>query len=644
MPSPPRPSRRLLTVLLALVLTPPALLSSAAATGGGDAATSAGPAATAPVIRVNQVGYATGEPIVAQVMASAPLGDARIEVVDEAGDVVSTGPLGPDVGPWSPRWPHVHRAEAPSLAPGHYRLVLAGEDDVSSPVFEVAPAGELYRPLAANGVRFFQAQRDGADVLPEVMRRRPSHLADRSARLHAPPRYRDGRLLGRLRPAGGRVDVSGGWFDAGDYLKFVETTSYAAALLLVAARDAAQPVPGLREEAAYGVDWLERAWLDRSRRLVYQVGLGDGRPGLLGDHDAWRLPETDDRRQVRPGDPDYYLEHRPAFVTGGRDQRISPNLAGRTAAVFALAAQLAADRDPARARALLRQARVVLSRARTRDVGRLLTTSPHSYYEEDEWRDDLELGAVEIALAGQALGVPPRRQRADLRLAARWARAYLRSPRHGWYTLARDDQSALAHADLVQAMAAHPDLSLAVGREELVGDLEAQLRIARRRYAAPLGFGGREDPGADFALGAAVTARLRQRLTGGSVPAAIGAELRDWTLGANAWGTSLVIGAGSTYPHCPHHQVANILGSRPGFGEELVGAVSNGPVAAGYLRGLGAPGAYAEPCSAGAGWARFDGQGARYLDDVRAYAATEPALDYVAVSVLAFVLEADATG
>lgn len=593
-------------------------------------------------VRVNQVGYAAGEPLVAHAMLADAVPGATYELVDETGEVAASGRLGPDVGRWSARWPHVLRIEVPPVdEPGRYRIRLAGGAAGTSPAFDVGTAEQLYAPLAAHGVRFFQAQRDGADQVPGVLDRRPSHLADRRARLHHPPRHRDGRLVGALRPAGGRVDVSGGWFDAGDYLKFVETTSYAASLLLVAAREAervGRPVPGLRAEALFGVRWLDKVWLDRSRTLVFQVGLGDGRPGLLGDHDAWRLPEADDRRQARRGDRDYYLQHRPAFRTGGRRERLSPNLAGRTAAAFALAAQLHAEDDPERAGHHLRTARVVLARAETRPQGRLLTTAPHSYYEEDEWRDDLALATAEIALAGQALGVAHDRQRRDLVAAARWSRAYLDSPYDGWFTLARDDQGALAHAELLQALEGRPADGLAVTRADLVRDLADQLRTAQRRYAPPLAFGGREDPGADFAFGVAVTEHLYRRATGDDRFADVGARLRDWALGANAWGTSLVIGAGTTFPRCPHHQVANILGTRPGFADQLLGAVSNGPVARGELHGLGGPGDYARPCSVGE-WRRYDGQGAAYRDDVRAYAATEPALDYVAVSVLAFVLE-----
>ncbi|UYM07246.1 glycoside hydrolase family 9 protein [Solicola gregarius] len=176
----------------------------------------------------------------------------------------------------------------------------------------------------------------------------------------------------------------------------------------------------------------------------------------------------------------------------------------------------------------------------------------------------------------------------------------------------------------------------------LVRDLRFQLRVAKRRYAQPLGYGGDEDPGSDFALGVAVTERLYRNLSHDRTYKRFATGMRDWVLGANAWGASFVVGAGERFPRCPHHQVANLVGSRNGKHPRLVGAVSNGPAERSEFQGIGKPGAYARRCPRGRGnpFARFDGRGARYLDDARAWAATEPAIDYVAVSALAFALDA----
>ena len=88
-------------------------------------------------------------------------------------------------------------------------------------------------------MRFFQAQRDGADIVPGALDRKPSHLTDRAATVYATPHYdKDGTELKEpLRKVGGPVDVSGGWFDAGDFLKFTHTAAYSTAqLLLLSAR------------------------------------------------------------------------------------------------------------------------------------------------------------------------------------------------------------------------------------------------------------------------------------------------------------------------------------------------------------------------------------------------------------------------
>ena len=50
-----------------------------------------------------------------------------------------------------------------------------------------------------------------------------------------------------------------------------------------------------------------------------------------------------------------------------------------------------------------------------------------------------------------------------------------------------------------------------------------------------------------------------------------------WSLGANAWGTTFVIGAGTRFPQCPQHQVANLVGSLDGTGDVLLGGAVDGP-------------------------------------------------------------------
>jgi hypothetical protein len=70
--------------------------------------------------------------------------------------------------------------------------------------------------------------------------------------------------------------------------------------------------------------------------------------------------------------------------------------------------------------------------ADTSPSGNLLTTAPFDFYPENEWRDDLELGATELYLAlrrcDQPQGLPHKDPVYYLKLAAHWAHAYITGP------------------------------------------------------------------------------------------------------------------------------------------------------------------------------------------------------------------------
>ncbi|TDT29142.1 cellulase-like Ig domain-containing protein [Streptomyces sp. BK208] len=592
------------------------------------------------VIRVNQVGYAADEQKYAYVMGDRDaLADAGFEVLDEHGDTAGHGSLGPSLGGWNGRYTAVRGVDLSSLhRTGTYRLRLTGADGGPEVRFRVAPARRLLDPLRADTVRFFGTQRDGEDVLTAETGREPSHLTDRRARVYEPPpagASADPATAGPgLNEVGGPVDVSGGWFDAGDFLKFTHTASYVVAQMLSAVRDTPS-VPGLREEARHGLSWLDRMWDGKTGTLHAQVGLGSGGKEARGDHDVWRLPEEDDRLTVRPGDPDYLLKYRPVFRANEPGEPISPNLAGRVSAAFALAAQTEAADDPAQARAWLDKAAAVYARADTEpDGGDLVTTTPPDYYQEHTWRDDLEWAAVELARGADALG--DARSARWSGEAANWARAALREEDGG--TLGPADVSALAHADVLTA--ADPDAGLAA---DLRAELRRQVETGRKRAAADP-FRSGVIPG-DFdavpnTFGLLATAELYARVTGDHRYDDFAARQRAWVFGANAWGTSFVVGAGDLYPHCLQHQVANLAMSRTGRGDILRGAVVNGPNDAALLKERDTfDGARA--CSHapdGTAWAEFDGHGAGYVDDVRAWQTVEPADDFTSTALYALSL------
>ena len=134
------------------------------------------------------------------------------------------------------------------------------------------------------------------------------------------------------------------------------------------------------------------------------------------------------------------------------------------------------------------------------------------------------------------------------------------------------------------------------------------------------------------ALGVAIEAQL----AGGHD--ALAHRQLAWVLGANAWSTSFVIGAGTTFPHCPQHQVANLVGSLDGSAPVLVGGTVDGPADPSELLGNDVLDG-TRACTVD-GFAMFDETGAAYRDDVAQFATVEPADDYTATALLAFHLAA----
>ena len=101
----------------------------------------------------------------------------------------------------------------------------------------------------------------------------------------------------------------------------------------------------LAREARFGLDWLGKAWHPLTGVLDLQVGIGSGDQAgtYFGDHDLWRLPQKDDELS---GSKARFIRHRPVFEANAPLTPLPPNLAGRVAAAFALAAQVDAAAQP----------------------------------------------------------------------------------------------------------------------------------------------------------------------------------------------------------------------------------------------------------------------------------------------------------
>lgn len=340
-----------------------------------------------PGIRINQTGYLPELPITATVISTA--GESLpVTVLDGTGRRIGAGAT----EPWPQRpepssGEHVHRLRLPSVGPApRARLVIAGE--VSH---EFSVSAELYRPLATDALAVLTLMRSGQPI---------DESLHPDTRWHRPAGHRGvapntgdtavaavtGQIARRWYPGWecpGLFDVSGGWYDAGDYGKYVTSGALAAWHLCRAALDADQTVGRWRElivrELRWQLDWL----------LRMQVPIGKPLAGM-----AFHRVHGEEWSPV-PGlphlDPTVRVLHRP-----------STPATLQLAAVTAAAARLFAPLDAAYSARLLNAARTAFAAADHSPT--LLPPDDHcrdggGCYADDDATDDAYWAAVELWLS-----------------------------------------------------------------------------------------------------------------------------------------------------------------------------------------------------------------------------------------------------
>ena len=556
-------------------------------------------------IRVNQLGYRPDAPKRAVVCALEPRLIASFRVGDERDRTVlgpsaadAAGPFGSCAATYRLDFSMLDRA-------GVYRIVVAG---ATSPPVRIAD--DVYRGAADSLLAYLREQRSGYNPV----------FRD-SVHQHS-----DGVLVDHPTRSGEFIPVSGGWADASDYLQYGATTAHATTMLLLAFRDhpeafadrfqanglpAANGIPDVLDEARWGLEWLLKMYPEDDLLLNQ---LGDDR-----DHTFWDLPVNDSadygwgrggRRPVYPctGKPQGLFEYK------NRSTGLA-STAGKYAAAFALGAGVFQVRDSAYARQLARRARAVyaLGAAHPGVCQTAPARSPY-FYEEDDWADDMELGAAELyALTDEPTYFHAALQYAALEPVSPWmgqdtARHYQWYPWHnnGHYEIWRTGG----------------DSARRVVAEYYRRGLEAVTRRARNGFRIGIPFIWCSN---NLLASFATQAHFYRRMTGDSTYLEYETAALDWLFGSNPWGVSMVIGLGTTYPRTPHSVVAQQLHL------QLTGGLVDGPVYRSifeHLRGIRLLEADE--------YAPFNTGFIVYHDDVGDYSTNEPIMDGTAN--LAYVL------
>jgi endoglucanase len=346
--------------------------------------------AARPRIRVNQLGYLPDRPKQATLVSDVK-DPVDFTVRDQGGRAVYAGLSQPwSVRPEPTSGLSVHVLDFSSLntSGSGFRIEVAA---ASSHPFEITR--RLYDMLAADALRFFYLMRSGTPILDSVAPgygRPAGHLGRPPNRCDLEVPAWTGPDAEQLYPewrCEGTFDVSGGWYDAGDYGKYVTSGAIAVWRLLctldLLGRVDRSPSDGLADmimnECRWQLDWL----------LRMQVPAGDPLAGLVFHrvHGTVWSP--------MPGwaheDPTERVLHRPSTAA-------SLHLA----AVAAQGARLFCGSDPAYARTLLDAARIAYEAAQRHPP--LIAPDDHAQfgggpYSDARLEDDFYWAAAELWLA-----------------------------------------------------------------------------------------------------------------------------------------------------------------------------------------------------------------------------------------------------
>lgn len=557
-------------------------------------------------LRVNQLGYLPAESKVALAFSKRPI-QPPFQLKDAlTAKVALEGKAQPSPAPGWGTFDHYYELDFSKFdKPGQYFLEWGG---VRSSVFEIG--ADRYTGPSQDLLTFMRQQRCGYNPTLDLV-------------CH----QRDGRTQFGPMPDSTFIDASGGWHDAGDQLKYLITSSYATAHMLLAyelypdqfddeynalGQPGPNGIPDVLDEAKWGLDWIHKLH-PAPDQLFHQIA--DDR-----DHIGWKMPDQD-RSDFGWGPNSYRVVY---FATGepqgagkfkSRATGIA-NLAGRSAAAMALAGRIWKKFDAVYAENCLNAARTLYQLGREKEGFQQGNSYGAPYrYTEDTWADDMEWGAAELY---KSTGDPT-----YLTQAKNYA---LQAATTSWMPHDTADHYKYYPFINIGHFALHEVVEPAF-RETLAGFYREGIEATLAR--------GKKNPfqiGVPFIwcsnnLATALITQiiLYERMTGDRQYHDFMLAQRDWLFGRNPWGTSMFTGIprDGEYPLDVHTSVYVMTKKM------IPGGLIDGPVYGkiyNSLLGL----TLTQPDE----FAHLQNSYVVYHDDIGDYSTNEPTMDGTAGTVL----------
>ncbi|MDP4115597.1 MAG: glycoside hydrolase family 9 protein [Bacteroidota bacterium] len=514
-------------------------------------------------IRLSQVGYLQNDIKTFVIISKGPILSKSFKVVDAVTkETAFKGNINESL-PAFDKFKYCYKAGFTELnKEGNYYIEVDGQ---RSYAFSIG--NKVFNQVTDLLMRFFLVQRCGPT---NPLMHGPCHLSDATS------------LSGwkTSKP----VDVTGGWHDAGDYIKFFSTTAYASYMLLFAYEydpikfgfdNNHNNVPDILEEARVGIDWLLRCYFTKDN-IINQVQ--DTRDHSVG----WRLPENDSLQFSRP-----------AFVGLGKNQ------IGMFAAVMSLASRIWAEKfyDYEFSKKMLTAAETLYPIYKTAPN---VDKNVSGVYQDVVFWGKLALGAVELYNSTK--------NESYLKDAKVFADSAGSDYWWSWGNI-----NSLAHYKLAQYELRYKDYIY-----NNLASFNTYKNNLLFSEGMPYTWGT-----TNSLLGVTLQAILYKKLTGSTEFDSLAVLQRDYILGRNQWGISFITGVGKKYPANIHSQIAYFNNGK------LPGALTAGPCSPDLLK------KYAIKRT-NFTYDNYNTENARYYDDKNDYLTNEPTIVGNATAVFVF--------
>lgn len=558
-------------------------------------------------VRINQIGYLPEATKVAVFMSNEAVQVNGFELVDAfAGEAVWRSDAVRPMGALG-QMKTTCRLDFSALKTdgAYYIKVLSSGGETRSEIFPINP--KVYDGAADFVLNYMRQQRCGWNPF----------FKDSCHR-------KDGIIVGHPDPKKDStfLDVTGGWHDASDCLQYTTTSANAIYQMMFAYQSNPEAfsdnhladgtpgrngIPDIIDEIYWGLKWLDK--MNPEPGEMYNQ-IADDR-----DHVGMRVP-NDDQADYGWGKGEY----RPVWFCSGEPQQRGKrgdknkttgvaSTAGKFASDFAFGAEILKPFYPEFAEKIGAKAQAAYD-AGVAKPGVCQTASVVSpyIYEEDNWVDDMELAAYEMfrrtgdkKYRTEAIEYA-RREPVTPWMGADSARHYQWYPfmNMGHYRIARNFGGKVS--------------------AEFIRNIRSGIqRVYERGKDHPFMFG---IPGiwcSNNLTSAMLTQCILYReLTGDTTYQEMEGALRDWLLGCNPWGVSMIVELpkGGIFPTQPHSFIINYkMGN-------TTGGLVDGPVYAtifGSLLGIRTDG--------GINYEEFQPGDLVYHDSTHDYSTNEPTMD-----------------